>query len=244
MHSDLLGLDLEMRPSCYRYTFRTGADKKLKFGCQLKSARCLFSRVNGDQRCRQRTVMGFGYCHRHLAKEFGVQIKTSTVPNAGKGLFAVRRFRVGDYILRDYDVRLPPHCSERGDPNEPCAIPYWGEELDGNEMNRRYGAHTGNYAVSKGVDRTKRSIDAACVRSFASFINHRSENPNVLFITWEEYGNPVVVAARDIEPGEELFIHYGTEYDLHSPDAHYKTDKGRLPAQCPPNSARGCYLEP
>ena len=236
-HPELENVPLHLRPSSNQYylykTGNTQYTRKMKFACKLKSAQCLYRRVRGNQRCKKRVVMGLGYCNDHLRKEMGVSIEDSSIEHAGKGLFAARPFEVGENPMV-----LPERCTETSSAR--CSLPYWGELLTGAEATRRYGTQTGNYALGKG-DKTRRVVDAACFRSFGSFINHSRENPNVRFVTFDNT-TPSIVVIRPIAAGEELLADYGRKYQLVSLRNEYSTLKGRMPDACPPDAARDCFV--
>lgn len=58
-------------------------------------------------------------------------------------------------------------------------------------------------------------IDGNVDYNFAKYMNHSCE-PNCDAII--QYGRIFLIAARDIEPGEELFFDYSYEYDIHYQD--------------------------
>ena len=57
------------------------------FDKKLSSKFCKFIKSNGN-RCRNRCVIGLDFCHIHTKNVLKLQIKKSTIENAGKGLFA------------------------------------------------------------------------------------------------------------------------------------------------------------
>jgi SET domain-containing protein len=94
-------------------------------------------------------------------------------------------------------------------------IEYIGERIDGSEMARRCAG--GNHFIFK-LNETD-YLDGAVDYNFARFINHSCE-PNC-DVLWE--GDRIwIVAARDIESGEEITFNYG--YDLE--------DYRRYPCHC------------
>ena len=48
-------------------------------------------------RCKARTCMGH-LCWQHAMRDVGVRVLPSKIPNAGKGLFAVRDFKKGETV--------------------------------------------------------------------------------------------------------------------------------------------------
>ena len=69
------------------YQFQFYINNQIAFQCQLDSQQCIGHNQNGSQ-CRRKIILGTPYCFQHLEKIKHLQIKTSTIPNAGKGLFA------------------------------------------------------------------------------------------------------------------------------------------------------------
>jgi hypothetical protein len=124
---------------------------------------------------------------------YGVFITTSSIPNAGKGLWAKRHFSKGETILPFYG----------------------GEQLTKKQVDERYGAGNTTLApyVIKLTDNSYR--DAAVVRSPASFINdvyNSDKKINAEFILNERENEVSVVATCDIRPFTEIFASYGLEY--------------------------------
>jgi len=62
----------------------------------MPSQRCTASTKSGPQ-CRQRTAMG-QYCWNHLRSTYGLHVKLSSTPDAGKGLHATRDLPVGTRV--------------------------------------------------------------------------------------------------------------------------------------------------
>jgi len=167
-----------------------------RFSCSLACGQCDFVKANGT-RCRNRVCFGTPTCWIHTMIQYGVKTRLSTIPNAGKGLFATRDFRFREYIC-----------------------PYVGEELPEDCITLRYGEGTAPYATSSGDD----SIDSACQRGIASLANGlftpggRSRDKR--FHNAELYHNegdndrPWLKALRGIRSGQEIFVYYGRDYVL------------------------------
>jgi hypothetical protein len=58
----------------------------------LDCKQCIFIKGNG-QRCKRRTCVRKDYCWQHLRSQKGVDVRPSTLPGAGLGLFAYKTFR-------------------------------------------------------------------------------------------------------------------------------------------------------
>ena len=93
------------------YQFSFYEAHHLKFRENLHRHRCADINDNGHQ-CRNICIIGEPFCWVHLLWKHHLRIKTSTLPNAGLGCFAMNRskgvgpgaviFRKGEEILRYY----------------------------------------------------------------------------------------------------------------------------------------------
>jgi SET domain-containing protein len=121
-----------------------------------------------------------------------LQVKKSTLPNAGKGLFTKRDIKKGERIVE-----------------------YLGEIITEAELDRRAENDIYGYAfyISK-----KKCIDAYYVpEALARFANDARGLTRVKGITnncsyqiWKNRG--WIVAEKNIKAGSELFVSYGAEY--------------------------------
>lgn len=121
-------------------------------------------------------------------------MKRSTIPNAGKGLFAARAFRKGDTTGR-----------------------YAGEVLSTAEHNRRYDAGDDDHGPYSVQTRNARGriVDASCRRGIMPMANgtRRKSDANARFVgNLRADGTIAVRATRTIRPGTEILIHYGRDY--------------------------------
>lgn len=114
------------------------------------------------------------------------EVKTSSVPGIGKGLFAKVRIRAEDHI---------------GD--------YTGEVLTDEEFyaKKKYYLSDYNVWVCKDCWIWGEGKKANYVR----FINH-SEDPNAELVTSTRWKKARVRAVKAIAPGEEIFMSYGSDY--------------------------------
>jgi hypothetical protein len=137
----------------------------------------------------------------------GVEVRPSTIPGAGNGLFATRRFERLD-IVTMYDGELADAADCRAD----------RERDPGSVTHYRSTRHGG--VVIKGL----RDPLAAQKRGGGSFANHAwvaSERNATLETDFLE--KPVngrqhvgyIQATRAILPGEEILIDYGRQYPWH-----------------------------
>jgi hypothetical protein len=167
-------------------------------GCELASSTQNTKNGNGAKTCRNMVTMGGPYCQLHLESKMGLRIADSTVPQAGRGVFAWR-----------------PHSSvgpvfKAGQ----AIVDYTGEVINQRELDKRYGTYTAPYAIMLRKDR--KYIDGACDRGVASMINGSygpaAKKVNVRFVTSRDRKSIYVEAMRDIYHGEELFADYGSDY--------------------------------
>jgi hypothetical protein len=193
------------------YTFQFFIDNHLHFQKNLRGFRCIGRRRDGHQ-CGRTSVIGCPYCFQHLRSERHLRVRPSTIPNAGKGLFAedpLRAdreiiFRVGDYI-----------------------IDYTGESINENQLEERYGEYTGPYAIEVRGRSNQRGglfIDAAAERGVGSLINHRARSSaNSVFVVDYRANRARLRAVRPIRNGDEIFVSYGNQYQMNEPGASSRT---------------------
>ena len=154
------------------------------FQCELEKSQCQYQTKKG--RCKRTFKIGTEYCFQHLKIVYGVKVHNSRLIQGEKGLFAVRNFKKGDFI-----------------------IPYIGEIISAEELKRRYDfdgyENVGPYALKAG----NKIIDAACRRGSASMINDArgtGVSPNC------DLTEKGIYAIADIEDGDELLTDYGETY--------------------------------
>jgi uncharacterized protein len=166
------------------------------FRCALDCRQCEAITAKGTQ-CGNRVCMTLPYCWIHTKQMYGVQVRQSTIPGAGKGLFATKQFPIGAIIC-----------------------PYTGELLSEDCLNLRYGNGTAPYGLTADIG----IVDSACQRGPASMANENPRHSNAVFFDEEEGSIPVLKATRAISIGQEIFPSYGSEYNL---DFDHKTFRTR-----------------
>lgn len=192
------------------YEFQFLVDDEVWFSCELKCVRCK-GRTASGQRCSRITCIGTPLCWSHMLKEYQLKIMPSTVPAAGKGLFAWHPTSDANIILfRQGDVLLE----------------YEGEMISRAELDRRYDEedeeHVAPYAYGAG----NFVVDAACERGAGSLINHsdQARNINCKFVYDPRTAILSVVATKNIRNGHELFMNYGEGYnELNSERVSHRT---------------------
>ena len=153
------------------------------FDCKLECKRCTALTKAGTQ-CNRNTRKQLPYCFQHARSLLGLEIKDSTIPNAGLGVFATKPFAVNEAIS-----------------------PYIGETLTKTQMEERYGQDVAPYALKLSKNRF---IDSACKRGTGSFINTKPGHNNARFSV--HHTSATVRATRPIPAGKEIFVTYGPRY--------------------------------
>ena len=160
----------------------------------MPSQRCT-ANTNAGRQCGQRTAMGH-VCWAHLRRDFGLRVQKSTIPGAGRGLFAYAR----DGLPQDFN------------------IPYTGDliELTPQQAGGPYvlqlrktagiDAARTNCSVARWVNDPRGGVDA----------NGRPLKENCKFVIHTQRDSSQRVGAvrtlRPVERGEELLVKYGQDY--------------------------------
>lgn len=169
-----------------RFEFRAEtASTKPSFQCQLESQQCE-AETKAGRRCKNKTVIGIPYCWIHLKWQKHLEIKPSTIANAGKGLFSTQAI-----------------------PKNKRIIGYEGEILTKQQLEKRYGKKTAPYALQVN---NNRYIDGACVRSVGSMINHQPSRKSNARFGNPRYGKVSVIAKKPIAAHSEIVVSYGPRY--------------------------------
>jgi hypothetical protein len=175
------------------------------FQCHLDCEQCDYVTPTG-QRCRRRVCVGVPTCWQHTIRKYGIKSSVSTIPGAGRGLFATRDFARWDWIC-----------------------PYIGENISIDCLRNRYGLTTAPYAADALPGQV---VDSACRRGIAALANghftqngvSRSRRSHNAGIEWRDRTEIWFRASRTIRQGEEIFVHYGGTYRLG--DVHVTKRKG------------------
>ena len=205
--------------------FKFYVDGEYQFGIKLKSKRCKGRTTQGGV-CRRHSVIGTPYCRQHLKSQMHLEIKESTLPGAGIGLFAYKPENAGIA-----PVFAPNPTAEQrnqyGTLTRVCKFD--GDYITKAELDRRYGDYTAPYAFQPSENSPV--IDPAGHRSIGSLINHRPNRPRVGIPANTKWTvnfrkNPIDVnidATRPIMHGEEIFLSYGPKYRLNEEGVDYET---------------------
>ena len=124
----------------------------LHFRGNLECEQCRGTTKQGKQ-CTRRTCIGTGWCYSHLLSEKHLRILPSTIPHAGKGLFAMDKTKGPNEIVFRAGTRL---------------IEYDGELVDSATLEERYGDETAPYGIYVNKDRFE---DGAIHRGVGTLVN-------------------------------------------------------------------------
>lgn len=165
------------------------------WSCPLRCDRCEHVRANG-LRCKNRVCYGSPVCWIHNKEKYGIISRQSTIPAAGKGLFATRLFQRNRWVC-----------------------PYIGESIATECSDQRYpGAMTAPYAAAAPNNVV---VDSACRRGIAASANGRfnvngtvaSLSRHNCIIRHRPVGDGIpglwLKTTKRIQPGREIFVWYG-----------------------------------
>lgn len=186
---------LALKQKCFTFQGRLrGTGVEQNFSGKLYQRKCAVPS------CYTWVDVGLPYCKAHLESELHLEIKPSTIPSAGLGVFAKGRRRRGAVFQADQKI-----CE------------YLGEKLRLPEIERRYGSRfaggkefTAPYVLEV---KTNLFVDGALLRGVGTMINHSdSKSLNCFF------HKNMVYALKPIYHGQELLVSYGSDYFRNDPD--------------------------
>lgn len=206
--------------------------------CQLKCWQCIAAvnnpRTGGTRRCRRRVCTSVPFCVQHLKSVMHVRVVNTEF---GKGLEAfdpaVQRMftransnrdpttqEEAELFRQQHPVFVPrePGVNTYGPMN--MIGTYFGDVLSREELDQRYpGQQIAPYGVNltfTGTDGDVHSVslDAACLRSFVSLINHHSTDNNCVLGADSDSTVPFIFISvtRPILHGEPILLDYGADY--------------------------------
>lgn len=187
------------------YYFQFTIDNEVIFRTPIKSLQCEDQTKKGT-RCKRRCVIGSSFCSTHLMYNHHLQIKKSTIPNAGLGLFA------RDALSSDPN-QIIFHPGDK-------IVQYMGEIIDTEELINRYHNKTGPYVVGISKDRFE---DGSSIRGVGSLANTLPNHNNTTLSIYR--GRASLKATKVIKNGEEILLSYGKQYKLHQPGVDSSTTK-------------------
>lgn len=156
----------------------------------------------GVRSCKNRTKLYPKYCWIHNVHTVGLKIAKSTIPNAGKGLFATKN------LPENFDIRYGRNK----------------DKLTQAQITRRYNGNNQPYGLCGNARNDNRCWDATPFRSglgrWVNDIHGTGKEPNADFFIPPRrrvHGRltdtkPVVRTDRPIRKGEEILVDYGEGY--------------------------------
>jgi SET domain-containing protein len=121
-----------------------------------------------------------------------LKVDVSTIPNSGKGLFAKKDFKKGEYICK-----------------------FTGDYIDSKELERRdVGGARSAYFIYIDDNTTLDVYDSKCLAKYANdaegFRKIRGKRNNSALA--QDGKNIYIQATKDIDAGDEIFVGYGKDY--------------------------------
>ena len=159
---------------------------------------CTATSKNGN-RCRRTTCKYGPMCWQHTQLIRKVKVVSSRIPNAGLGLFAMKKFRTNDKIIEYTGRRMTEQEVERkwpGDTLAPYAFRVSNSRLMGYIDASRTNTGVGRYANDAGYRGRNRRYRASENNAKVTRFGHR---------LW-------VVATEKIYPGDEITVSYNRTY--------------------------------
>lgn len=155
--------------------------------CTVECIQCVASNKTGQQ-CRNTTCDRLPFCWVHFKYKLGLVVGPSLIPDAGKGLFAVKEFKQGEVVLPSFfDVSGVDYRKGEFSKLWPRDQP-----TDGMEVRMRGEAYV---------------VDPTCRRFIWRYVNH-SEDPNCELRGVRGELELELWAIKDIQPGDELTAQY------------------------------------
>lgn len=195
-------------PMEFRFT-----DPSRTFACSLERRRCAHVHPTTGARCSRLQYIGGGLCWQHLALVRRVKVAFSTIPGAGKGLFAFsRKHARRDVLFRPGDV----------------IVPYDGEILTKQEHDARYGKgrlSTAPYSIQRFKTEFE---DGACLRGAGALVNTRPR-ANAKISNAAKGHTIKIVAISHIKNGDEITVSYGPSYRMTEEGVSHATRATRGP---------------
>jgi len=164
------------------------------FDAPLETHRCRANSKASGTRCKNRVTIGLSTCWQHTLSQKFLQVKTSTIPEAGEGLFA----RKGPVDDRSIVVFKPGEV----------VCQYNGEIISQQTLESRYGQFTAPYGVEL---RAGRKEDGALSRGIGTLINHYPRKKNCR-IAINRANRAQIISTKRIFNGDELYVSYGKSY--------------------------------
>jgi hypothetical protein len=166
--------------------------------------------------CRRITAMIWPMCWQHARSQMHLQVKPSTIPNAGRGLFA--------YAPTKEERDEQAVVFKKGE----FICPLNGRPLSAVELQQNYGNHTAPYVSESSEAKIGFPyVDGLGRRYIGMYANTKLGQPladgqrhsvqtgtNCVYSQFRADGVPWLKATKNIRSGDELFAYYGPDYKL------------------------------
>jgi SET domain-containing protein len=157
---------------------------------EVSCVKCSATTKTG-KRCSRTTCKYFKFCYQHAKSILGLQIKKSTIPNTGQGLFTLKEIKKNEDITE-----------------------YNGVKMTVEEANRK---EESGYALLINKDTV---IDGkstqSCLGRYANMCRSLNKphckGNNARFVINQKTKKVVLRATKKIKIGEEIFVSYGRSY--------------------------------
>nr|WPF46678.1 MAG: hypothetical protein [Lake Baikal virophage 9] len=198
------------------YLFEYFIKGKKHFEGTLLRERCIAIDEN-NRRCRKYVSIGRPYCSIHRVSEMKLDIRPSTIKQAGNGLFACDPTKSKNAIIFK---KGKPICE------------YIGDRISFAKNDKRYDdqsvkppiIYTAPYSINAD---NKYQLDSSLNRGIASLSNEKSEEKSNAQL--QDYPFPpekgvqakvYLEAIKNIRNNQEIFCWYGNDYSLKEPTSY------------------------
>jgi hypothetical protein len=157
----------------------------------VECVRCKFIKRNG-QRCKRNTCVRKDYCWQHLRATLGIDVRPSTLPGAGMGLFAYKTFPNRSKVASYSGVLVP--SSEAKDSQYAVA---WrrGKVVDAKSTQHSVGRYAN---TCRGADKRRKKCKGNNVKMARDFARRHIS----------------LKATKKIKRGDEIFNTYGSGFRI------------------------------
>jgi len=192
----------------YRFTFII--DNEVRYTALLHGTRCTHINPNNRRRCTRKVYIGINLCWQHDRTDLKLKIAPSTIPNAGKGLFAFDNRKKNNRRNRTVIFNAGTTICQ-----------YNGEIVTREILDNRYGDMTAPYGIRINASRNQYE-DGAKYRGIGTLSNTNDDNDiNAEFRI--RNGRVVLIANKAIYDGDEIFANYMNDYNLNEEGVSYNT---------------------
>ena len=201
----------------------TSANKTSNVRCNLDVKQCTALNKTTRERCGRMTAKQLPYCTQHSHLQLGVEIKKSTIPNAGFGLFALKDFKRKEEI-----------------------VSYPGRKINAYQVKQMYGNERNDLAPYTVKTSRNSFVDSACARGIGSFSNNKPHQNNSELVS-RTADKVTLKATKKIKKKSEIFTAYGPTYFKRpnsDPKPVFATSKSKIKHETPLVSPKGCMAPP